>query len=341
MSHAAPSPAEHPFAQYVRILGKGPNLSRPLTLEEARAAMGMIMRGEVEQAQLGAFLCLLRVKTELPEEAAGLALGIKDHLNLPAGLPPVDVDWASYAGKSRQLPYYVLAALCLAQHGISVFMHGAEGHTAGRVYTSTVLAALGVPVATDFAQAGRHLAGHNFAYMTLESLSPPLHRVMALRRLLGLRSPIHTVARMVNPLGAAFSVNGVTHPPYLPVHQHGARLMGERAMAAFKGDGGEVERRPEKPCEVFFLADGEPGAENWPALVAGVRDKEESLDLERLKALWSGAEADEMAAAAIAGTMAVVLRYSGRAASVAEAEGAAQAMWRDRIKTTVPGAGAA
>lgn len=338
MSHSAPSAVEHPFAQYVRILGKGPNLSRPLTLDEARAAMGMIMRGEVEPAQLGAFLCLLRVKTELPEEAAGLALGIKDHLQVPAGLPAVDVDWASYAGKSRQLPYYVLAALCLAQHGIKVFMHGAEGHTAGRVYTSEVLRALGVPVAADFAQAGQHLAAHNFAYMTLESLSPALHQVMALRRLLGLRSPIHTVARMVNPLSAAFSVNGVTHPPYLPVHREGSRLIGERAMAAFKGDGGEVERRPEKPCEVFFLQDGHPGTEDWPALVAGVRDKEESLDLGRLAQLWKGEIQDEMAAASIAGTMAIVLRYSGRAASVAEAEGAALALWRDRIKTALPGA---
>jgi len=65
---------------------------------------------------------------------------------------------------------------------------------------------------------------------------------MGLRQLLGLRSPIHTVARMVNPLNAAFSINGVTHPPYMPVHQQGSRLMGERAMAVFKGDGGEVER---------------------------------------------------------------------------------------------------
>ena len=31
--------AEHPFAPYVRILGKGKTSSRSLTLEEARAAL--------------------------------------------------------------------------------------------------------------------------------------------------------------------------------------------------------------------------------------------------------------------------------------------------------------
>lgn len=325
---------EHPFAQYVRILGKGPNLSRPLTQDEAHAAMAMVLNGEVEPVQLGAFLCLLRVKTETPEEAAGLAAAIRDSIAAPPGLE-VDVDWASYAGKSRRLPYYLLAALALAQSGVSVFMHGAEGHTAGRVYTSEALAALGVPVATSLEQAAAQLRDSRFAYMTLEHLSPPLHRIMELKALLGLRSPIHTVARMVNPLGAAFSINGVTHPPYLPVHQGAALLLGDRASAAFKGDGGEVERRPEKPCEVWAVVGGEPLREEWPALVAGAREKEDTLDLTRLKALWTGAEQDEAADAAIAGTIAIVLRYSGRAASVAEAEEKGRAVWAERDRGRV------
>lgn len=324
---------EHPFAQYVRVLGKGPRLSRPLTMDEATDAMGMVLRGEVEPVQLGAFLCLLRVKTETPEEVAGLARAIKQSLSLPK--VAVDIDWSSYAGKARQLPYYVLAALCLAGHGIKIFMHGAEGHTGGRVYTSEVLAALGLPVATSAAEAASQLDSRNFAYMTLEHLSPALHQIMELRHMLGLRSPIHTVARMVNPFDAPFEISSVTHPPYLPVHQEAARLLGQQAMAAFKGDGGEVERRPQKPCEVFYLADGEAGREEWPPIAGGTPEKEEALDLMRLKALWSGADADELAAATIAGTMAVALRYSGRAASMDEAEGMAQVMWRDRVKSRI------
>ncbi len=319
---------EHPFAPYVRILGKGPNLSRPLTQDEARDAMSMIIAGEVEPVQLGAFLCLLRVKTETPEEAAGLAQAIR--ASIPAPGIAVDVDWASYAGKSRRLPYYLLAALALARSGIRIFMHGAEGHTAGRVYTSEALAALGVPVATSVGQAVEQLERSSFAYMTLEHLSPPLHRIMELKRLLGLRSPIHTVARMVNPFGAAFTINGVTHPPYLPVHQEGSRLLGEKHAAAFKGDGGEVERRPEKPCEVWALVNGEPVREEWPALVAGAREKEEHLDLALLKALWTGEARDDFADAAIAGTMALVLRYSGRAGSQDEAERLGRRLWAER-----------
>ena len=47
---------EHPFAQFVRIIGKGPKLSRPLTEDEMLEAARMILAGDVEPLQLGAFL---------------------------------------------------------------------------------------------------------------------------------------------------------------------------------------------------------------------------------------------------------------------------------------------
>ena len=54
--------SEHPFAPYVRTLGRGKRARRSLTREEAADAMAMILCGEAEPAQIGAFLMLLRVK---------------------------------------------------------------------------------------------------------------------------------------------------------------------------------------------------------------------------------------------------------------------------------------
>ena len=59
---------EHPFAPYVRILGRGKRGSRSFNRAEARAAMAMILRDEVDPVQLGAFLMLLRVKEETTDE---------------------------------------------------------------------------------------------------------------------------------------------------------------------------------------------------------------------------------------------------------------------------------
>src|SRR5260370_1309602 len=67
-----PDATEHPFAGFVRILGRGPGRSRALTREEARTALGMVLRGEADPHQIGAFLMLLRYRGEDPDEIAGL-----------------------------------------------------------------------------------------------------------------------------------------------------------------------------------------------------------------------------------------------------------------------------
>src|SRR5471032_3423249 len=99
------TPAEHPFAQFVRILGKGKRGARNLTREEAREAMGMLLDEQVEDTQLGAFLMLLRHKEESPEELAGFTEAVRARLNAPS--LNVDVDWPTYAGKKRHLPWYL------------------------------------------------------------------------------------------------------------------------------------------------------------------------------------------------------------------------------------------
>ena len=137
----------HPFARFIQILGRGKTLSRSLTIEEAQEAMAMILAGDVLPEQLGAFLMLLRMKEESPGEIAGFVHAARAAMTLPSPMPKADVDWSSYAGKRRQLPWYLLAALVLAHNGYSVFMHGQDGHTAGRVYTGEVLARFGIPVA--------------------------------------------------------------------------------------------------------------------------------------------------------------------------------------------------
>jgi len=97
------TPAEHPFAPYVRILGKGKRGARNMTREEAREAMGMVLDEKVEDTQLGAFLMLLRHKEESPEELAGFTEAVRERLNAPP--LAVDIDWPTYAGKKRHLPW--------------------------------------------------------------------------------------------------------------------------------------------------------------------------------------------------------------------------------------------
>mgnify|MGYP000116711683 CR=1 FL=1 len=321
---------EHPFAEYVRILGKGKNGSRPLTEDEALEAMRLILNEEIEPVQLGAFLMLMRVKEESPEELAGFIRATREWISIPDGAPQVDLDWSSYAGKRRHLPWFILSTLLLAGNGTTVFMHGASGHTNGRIYTRDVLAELGIKPCTSIAEACERMRAERFAYLDIEFLCPRLHEIIELRPLLGLRSPVHTLARSINPFNAAFVMQGIFHPGYRPVHQEAAQLLNESNVAVIKGEGGEIERDPDSPCLVQRVRQGELVEEEWPALFERRHMKEATLDIKRLAQLWRGEIDDEYGAAATVGTAAIALQLMGKADTPEQALTLAGDMWENR-----------
>jgi len=292
----------------------------------------MVLNDEVTPEQLGAFLMLLRVKEETPEEVAGFVRAIRSFIQRPETCY-ADLDWSSYAGKRRHSPWYVLSALLLADNGIKVCMHGAEGHTAGRIYTSEVLKPLGINVASTLDEARNQISETNFCYIPLQTISQRLKDILELRPYLGLRSPLHTVGRMINPLHAPYCIQAIFHPGYQKVHQQAAQIMGENNLAVFKGEAGEVERNPDMPCTVSSVSNGELVDEEWPALFAKRHMKEESIDPQRLSRVWRGEDEDvEYAEAAIIATAAIALRLMGKADSQDAALEQATSMWQQRDK---------
>lgn len=322
---------EHPFAEIVRILGKGKKGSRPLTQEEAYRAMSMILADQVLPVQLGAFLMLMRVKEETPEELAGFVQAARASFNIADdGL--VDLDWSSYAGKRRHLPWFLLSALLLAENGITVFMHGSSGHSAGRLYTENVLKFLGLSAASSVAEAKQQLQQRHFSYLSLEHFCPKLHEIIELRPILGLRSPVHTLVRLLNPFNAAHSIQGIFHPSYRPVHQQAAALLNQPHMSVLKGEGGETERNPDMECLVQSVHHGELSDELWPAIFPRRHVKTEQLDPGQLAQIWLGNDEDEFAEASIIGTAAIALKLLGKVDTQEQAHELATAYWlgRDR-----------
>lgn len=326
---------EHPFAPFVRILGKGKSGSRSLDRGEARRAMCMILNGEVEDLQLGAFLMLLRVKEESAEELAGFVEAARDVIGAPAHRIAVDLDWSSYAGKKRRLPWFLLACLAMADQGVGVFMHGTTGHTIGRLYTEEVLRALGIAVATDWRDVETHLSRFRFSFMPLQTLCPPLQRIIDFRNYLGLRSPVHTLSRLLNPLGADYSMQSVFHPAYADTHQRAAALLNQPHAAVFKGEGGEIERRPEALCAVKSIDDGALSEQTWPKLIEGRQAFPDDLDIELLCAIWRGHTQDTYAELAVTGTMAIALQMMQRADSPEAAMDLARDWWQRRNRDRV------
>ena len=321
---------EHPFAKFIQILGKGQRGARDLTQQEAEQAMSMILAHQVEPVQLGAFLMLMRVKEETAEEIAGFARAARNVLARPASTPAIDLDWASYAGKRRQLPWYLLSALLLSSHGVRVLMHGIGGGSEDRIYIPQAMQALGLKTAGSLEDAAAKISKTNFAFIPLSGLNSDLDNMLNLKSLLGLRSPIHTIIRNLNPLAAPASIMGIFHPGYDETHQRAAALLGDHSLAVFKGEGGEAERNPDAPCNVKMLLAGNMLDEEWPALFASKHLKDEAMDASRLGKMWRGEIEDEYGKAAVTGTAAIALRAMGRAGSIADAEAQAAKLWASR-----------
>lgn len=340
-SAQSPLPAvgegEHAFAPYVRILGKGKRGSRSFTRIEARAAMAMILRDQVEPVQLGAFLMLLRVKEETADELAGFIEAVRDAAKPPSDLT-VDLDWSSYAGKRRHAPWFVFAVQLLADAGLRVFIHGAEGHSSGRVYTTDILRAFGHQPAKDWEQARRTIDDCGFCYMPLAAFAPKLAEIINLRPILGLRSPVHSLARLINPLSASTVLQGIFHPPYAPMHQNAAALLGYRRTAVIRGEGGEIEANPDNILRVFraetFDDEREPLIEeqSWPALFQRRHVKPEEISASHMQAVWRGDQRDEYGEAAVQLTAALALYETGRCPTQESALARARELWENRNK---------
>jgi anthranilate phosphoribosyltransferase len=241
-------PATERFASFVATLGRGPGRSRALTREEAREAMGMLLAGAADPVQIGAFLMLLRYRGEDPEEITGLVLACQEATRIPVAR--ADLDWPSYgAGRTRGAPWFLLSALALAAAGVRVLMHGTNEFTGG-ITVPDALVRLGMSPSGSGDDAVARLERDHFAYLPAAVLSPALANLLGLRRLLGLRSPLNTVARLLDPAHAPAGVDGVFHPPYIETHLAVAERLGRPRLLVLKGGGGEAERNPAKPVSV-------------------------------------------------------------------------------------------
>ncbi|MDT8406803.1 MAG: glycosyl transferase family protein [Methylococcales bacterium] len=324
---------EHAFAPYIRILGRGKKGQADLSFDQAHDAMRMILNHQVQPEQLGAFLMLMRVKEETAEELAGFVAAAR------ASLPPlsrpdlVDLDWPSYAGKRRHPPWFLLAALLLAQQGTRILLHGASGHTANRLYVEQVLPYFGLAPAHDLAEAERQLKQQHFSYLPLSCLQPQLAQLIDLRALLGLRSPVHSLVRMLNPGHAKATLLGIFHRNYRDLHQQAAVRLGDARVAIFRGEGGEGERNPDADCDVFRVTGSQTEIDTWPRLCPQRHTPPATLQPEALVAVWEGRLHDDYGLQAVLGSTALALATLDPTLTQQAALQQARQLWSKRSRT--------
>lgn len=269
-------PAE--LINIIKEIGRGKHAARDLNRQDAHALFAAMLAGTVPDLQLGAVLMALRIKGESPEELAGFLDACEAsyvHLMAPAGTVPLVIP--AYNG-ARQLPNLTpLLAHLVARAGVPVLLHGVLAD-AGRVTTHEVLAAMGTKGAMDtngangisaartVDEAQAQLSTRRIAFVSIDVLAPQLARVLALRRLMGVRSSGHTLAKMLQPFDRpAVRLVSVTHPEYVVrmrefFTQHAANAL------LLRGAEGEAVAHPRREPSIDWL-NGET-VETWSAALS-------------------------------------------------------------------------
>lgn len=243
------------IGKYIKEIGRGKDGARALTREQAGDLFGQVLDGTVTDLEIGAFCLAMRIKGETPQEMAGFLDATHARLQrIPASDKPVIVI-PSYNG-ARKLPLLTpLLALLLAREGLPVLIHGTATESS-RVYTSEVLAALGI-----HAQAAIHsIANGSTMFAPTALLCPGLQRLLDVRRVVGLRNTAHSLVKLMNPCsGPSVLVSSYTHPEYAVSMAATLSLMGSTALL-LRGTEGEAVADPRRTPTMQAFVHGQATA---------------------------------------------------------------------------------
>ena len=244
---------------YLREIGQGPKNCRDLNREEARDAMELILGQQVARSQMGGFLLVERFKGESADELSGFTEAIRARARIisPSVEGLLDVG-SPYDGRKKSIVVSPAASIVTAAAGVPVVMHGERGMPPKHgVAVGDVLEAMGVDVDAEPDVVQRSIEELGFGYMRSARFVPDVYALKDLREEIALRSAISTIEKMYNLAGAAYSLIGLTHVPYLEKLLDAVKQMGFRRIMIIQGIEGNEDAPTARPCRLFEIRDGE------------------------------------------------------------------------------------
>jgi anthranilate phosphoribosyltransferase len=241
------SDPESAMRSYLQRIATGPELSKDISIEEARHGMQLILDGRVDPVQAGIFLIALRMKRESDDENRGVLEAIRaSTLRVEAAVDEV-LDIADpYDGFNRTVPVAPFLPAVVAACGIPAFSHGVSrvGPKFGATHHQ-VLSASGIAVDETPERVAARLEdpGVGWGYVDQSRFCPKLHALTGLRRLIVKRPAVTTTEVLAGPITgrrATHLVTGFVHKPYPRVYALLARHAGYDSALLVRGTEGGV-----------------------------------------------------------------------------------------------------
>ena len=228
-----------------------------LSAGDTEAAVGLVMRGEADPAQIAGLLVALRAKGETVDELVGAARAMRAHV--VAVRPSRDdlVDTAGTGGDgSGTFNISTTAALVAAACGCAVAKHGNRA-ASSRSGSADMLEALGVPIALSPEQAAEMIDRYGFGYLHAPAHHPAMRHAGPVRRSLGVRTVFNLLGPLTNPAGARRQLIGVYARQWVEPMAHALAQLGCEYGMVVHGEPGIDEL---SPCGATTMATVRDGA---------------------------------------------------------------------------------
>ena len=245
-----PAVAQNPdtlMRSVLQRIATGPEYSKDIPREEARAALNLILEDQADPVQAGIYLIALRMKRETLDENAGSLDALLDHtVRVTADVDQV-VDLAEpYDGFVRGLPMAVFLPAVLAACGTPTVCHSSEpvGPKFG-LTARQILRSCGGAVDRPPADVAARLAAAEcgWGYVDQSQFCPPLARLKELRTRIVKRPVLTTVEVLLGPIlgrKKTHLITGYVHKPYPPIYTHLAQCAGFDSALIVRGVEGGI-----------------------------------------------------------------------------------------------------
>ena len=245
----------------IQRVATGPELSKNIDFEEARDAMGAILRGEIDDVQSAIFLIALRMKRETMEENQGILAAILAQ----SEQQQVDVDdlidlGDPYSGYNRSIPISSFLPPVLAELGLPSVIHGLDSVSPKFGLTHRhINQSLGLSVNHSTMQAKARIQDPSIGWSYIDQFSycQGLHNMVGLRNRIIKRTVINTIETLIAPLRgrATHAILGYVHKAYPPVYANLANAAGINSVLLVRGvEGGVIPSLRQKGLMISYRA---------------------------------------------------------------------------------------
>ena len=227
-----------------------------LSQTRARDVMATIMAGEASEAQIAAFLTVLRTKGETAEEMTGFVEAMRAAARAVSVTAPV-VDLVGTGGdRSGTFNISTTAAFIAAGAGVKIAKHGNRA-ASSQTGSADLLEALGLNLQMAPETTVAMIDEVGFGFFFAPHYHPAMRHAGPVRRQLGFRTVFNFLGPLCNPAGARRYALGVSDPRMARLMIEVLANLGAESAFVFYGEDGLDELTTTGPSFIFRLREGE------------------------------------------------------------------------------------